>query len=195
MLILHPMVSWRNLLADEYLIHISTMLISEALLRCYGIIMSNRCTLLSVNQIYHPVRAKDTWHRHISYLKEYSLMTDVWFSCCRHSLYLMICCVEFKNKGLPFPQLVRFSCDLRPFCCMAQICSVCLSVWLSSCLSICIPFQTVILIILSFTYHRVRLCKKVLWGIPGLVMYVCTKRKLISEPFSLTLDVLSFQLV
>ena len=34
------------------------------------------------------------------------------------------------------------------------------------------PPQTVILIILSFMYHCVRLCKKVLWGIPGLVMYV-----------------------
>ena len=32
--------------------------------------------------------------------------------------------------------------------------------------------QVVILVILSFTYRRVRLCKGVLWGVPGLVMYV-----------------------
>ena len=32
--------------------------------------------------------------------------------------------------------------------------------------------QVVIVILLSFTYRRVHLCKRVLWGVPGLVVYV-----------------------
>ena len=34
------------------------------------------------------------------------------------------------------------------------------------------PSQVVVLFVLSFTYHRVHLWKNVLWGVPGLVMYV-----------------------